>query len=127
MIWNWICQLNITGEKLSEDFGEVVKFRVKFQKLIKVNNLFEDQQFNRDETGLNSRLLLSKILVVKGEASTPTCKKNKGKVTVLGCFNASVPWSWNPCWLESQRDPEHSQTSTSRIFIYITDIRKVCG
>lgn len=53
---------------------------MKFQKLLKENNLWEDQQFNTNETGLNFCMLPSKILTAKGEASAPVCKKIKEKV-----------------------------------------------
>lgn len=63
-IQNWPT-LNITGEELSADSEEVIKFGVKFQKLTKENSLCEDNLFNCVETGLNFHMLRLKIIAAK--------------------------------------------------------------
>lgn len=84
-----IRQLNISGEKLSADCDEVVKFKESFKNLIAKENLKMEQLFNCDETGLNFRMLPSKTLAAKDERSAPGYKKSKERVTLLACSNAS--------------------------------------
>ena len=83
-----IWQLNISGEKLSADCDEVIKFKASFKILIAKENLKMEQLFNCDETGLNFIMLPSKTLVAKDERSAPGYKKSKERVTILSCLNA---------------------------------------
>lgn len=115
-----------TQYKLSADSEEVVKFKMKFPKLLKENDLFENQQFNCNEMVLRFRLLSSKTLTVKGEALAPVCKNSKKTVIVLG-FNPSGNLQFKIMIIWKSKKPRASRMSTTRVFIYITEIRKVRG
>lgn len=84
-----IRELNISGEKLSSDHEIVVSFKDRFKTLIDQENLSLQQIFNCDETGLNYRMLPTKTLASKQEASAPGFKKSKDRVTLLACSNAT--------------------------------------
>jgi hypothetical protein len=64
-------QLNICGEKLSENLQEVLKFKAKFRCLIDNEGLSDKHIYNCDETGLNYKMLPSKTLASKAEGSAP--------------------------------------------------------
>lgn len=84
-----IRQLNITGEKLSCDHEIVVSFKEDIKNLIEKENLSLEQLFNCDETGLNFRMLPNKTLAYREEVSAPGYKKNKDRVTLMACANAT--------------------------------------
>ncbi len=57
-----IRQIEMYGEKLSDDSEAVVQFCKKLQEVVKKEKLTNDQLYNCDETGLNLKLLPSKTL-----------------------------------------------------------------
>ncbi|XP_046737740.1 jerky protein homolog-like [Diprion similis] len=84
-----IHQLSICGEKLSADEGGLTKFKNEFEKLVAEEGYSRDQIYNCDETGLNFRMMPSKTLASREEAVAPGYKKNKERVSILACSNAS--------------------------------------
>ncbi|XP_024875302.1 jerky protein homolog-like [Temnothorax curvispinosus] len=82
-------QMNICGEKLSANEGEMNKFKEEFQKLVAEEGYTKDQIYNCDETGLNYKMMPSKTLISRDEAAAPGYKKNKDRCTILACSNAS--------------------------------------
>ncbi|XP_042315488.1 jerky protein homolog-like [Sceloporus undulatus] len=85
-----VCQLCICGEKLSSDFQEMETFKKKFLDLVETESLTADQIFNCDETGLNYKLLPSKSLASRTEATAPGYKHSKERLTILACSSASA-------------------------------------
>lgn len=84
-----IRQLTITGESLSSDVVASEKYKIVFSNLIASEGLSPDQIYNADETGLFYRMLPSKTLASKLDEAAPGYKKNKDRVTVMACSNAS--------------------------------------
>lgn len=84
-----IRQLAIAGEKLSANIESAKDFVERFEEMIEKENLTLDQIYNADETGLFYRMMPSKTLASKEEASAPGYKKSKDRVSLLVCANAS--------------------------------------
>ncbi|XP_043465305.1 jerky protein homolog-like [Leptopilina heterotoma] len=84
-----IRQLNICGEKMSANEGELKKFKEEFEKIVEKEGYSRDQIYNCDETGLNFRMMPSKTLASREKAAAPGYKKNNKRVTILACSNAS--------------------------------------
>lgn len=82
-------QLTVCGESLSADESAVERFKAELFALLDKEGIIGDQIYNCDETGLNYKLLPSKTLASKKEASAPGYKKSKERVTVLACSNAT--------------------------------------
>lgn len=79
--------VSISGEKLSADAEAAKEFSVKFQKIVKENELLPCQVYNTDETGLNFKMLPSKTLAALNESVAGT-KLIKDRITVTPCSNA---------------------------------------
>lgn len=84
-----IRQLSICGEKMSADEGGLNEFKEEFNKLVEEEGYLRDQIYNCDETGLNFRMMPSTTLASREEAVAPGYKKNKERVSILACSNAS--------------------------------------
>lgn len=82
-------QLSISGEKMSADKDGLAKFKDEFEKLVEEKKYSRDQIYNCDESGLNFRMMPSKTLASREEAAAPGYKKNKERITILACSNAS--------------------------------------
>uniref|UniRef100_K7GGY3 HTH CENPB-type domain-containing protein n=1 Tax=Pelodiscus sinensis TaxID=13735 RepID=K7GGY3_PELSI len=86
---HWLRQLSICGEKLSANQEGFLKFKTNFHCLIENEGLSCEQIYNCNETGLNYKMLPSKTLVSRAEASPPGYKQNKKRVMILACSNAT--------------------------------------
>ena len=75
--------------KLSADECLMDQFKEEFNKFVANEGYTRDQIYNCDETGLNLKMMPSKTLVSREEAAAPGYKKNKERVTILACSNAS--------------------------------------
>lgn len=84
-----IRQLTISGESLSADKDAVPAFKTHLCSILEKEELFPEQLYNCDETGLNYKILPTKTLASKKEATAPGYKKSKERVTVLACSNAT--------------------------------------
>lgn len=62
-----VCQVTISGEKLSADEDAVKEFITKFEKIVTENNLVLEQIYNIDETELIYKMLLKKTLLSQNE------------------------------------------------------------
>uniref|UniRef100_K7F690 HTH CENPB-type domain-containing protein n=1 Tax=Pelodiscus sinensis TaxID=13735 RepID=K7F690_PELSI len=82
---HWLRQLSICGEKLSANPEGFLKFKAKFHCLIDNEGLSGEQIFNCEETDLNYKMLPSKTLASRAEASAPS----KERMTILACSNAT--------------------------------------
>lgn len=82
-------QLTITGESLSGAVLDAEEFKKKFEKIVKDEKLSPAQIYNADETGLNYKMLPTKTLASKLDEAARGHKKNKERVTLLVCSNAS--------------------------------------
>lgn len=81
-------QLSVTGESLSGAVDDSEDFK-KFEKMFNNEKLSPAQIYNADETGLNYKMLPTKTLASKLDDAARGHKKNKERVTVLVCSNAS--------------------------------------
>ncbi|XP_042897244.1 jerky protein homolog [Parasteatoda tepidariorum] len=84
-----IRKLGVTGETLSANQNSAEKYKDKFEKIVADNDLTPEQIYNADETGLLWRCLPTSTLAGGGEKAAKGLKKNKDRLTVLLCANAS--------------------------------------
>ena len=94
--WLWrfcnrhaIRQLSLQGEKLSSSENEVAPFKKDLQQVMEENQITLEQLYNCDETGLYYRSLPAKTLAVQSEKQASGMKKQKDRVTLMGCSNAT--------------------------------------
>ena len=94
--WLWrfckrhgIRQLSLEGEQLSSDECAVEPFQSFVQELIEEEGLTLEQIYNCDETGLYYRMLPDKTLAAKDETRAKGMKKQKERVTIMACSNAT--------------------------------------
>lgn len=80
---------HISGEALSAKKDSVPVFTEYLHGLIEKEGISGEQLYNCDETRLKFKMLPSKTLVSKKEATAPGFKKSKERVTVLACSNAT--------------------------------------
>jgi len=84
-----IRQLSVSGEALSANRHAVPAFKTQLFTILDNEGITGDQLYNCDETGLNYKMLPTKTLASKKEASAPGYKKSKERVTVLACSNVT--------------------------------------
>ncbi|XP_035217924.1 jerky protein homolog [Stegodyphus dumicola] len=84
-----IRRLDVTGETLSANPNSAEKYKDEFEKIVADNDLTPEQIYNADETGLLWRCLPTSTLAGGGEKAAKGFKKNKDRLTVLLCANAS--------------------------------------
>lgn len=84
-----IRQLDISGETCSADADAAERYSATFSKLVNDHGLLPCQIYNADETGLFYRSLPERTLAGAGEKSAKGFKRNKERLTVLTCANAS--------------------------------------
>ena len=94
--WLWrFCQrhgvrnLSLQGEKVSSNDSTVDLFKASIQELLESEQLSFDLLYNCDETGLCYRMLPSKTLAARSEKSASGMKKQKDRVTLMSCANAT--------------------------------------
>ena len=94
--WLWrfcqrhgIRQLSLQGEKVSSDVSAIEPFKKELQELLEREHLTLDQLFNCDETGLCYRMLPDKTLAARSEKDASAMKKQKERVTLMSCSNAT--------------------------------------
>ena len=94
--WLWrfcnrhaIRQLSLQGEKLSSSENEVAPFKKDLQQVMEENQITLEQLYNCDETGLYYRSLPTKTLAAQSEKQASGMKKQKDRVTLMGCNNAT--------------------------------------
>ena len=84
-----IRQLSLQGEKVSVNESVVEPFKASLQDLLECEHLTLDQVYNCDEIGLCYRMVPIKTLAAKSERSASAMKKQKERVTVMCCSNAT--------------------------------------
>uniref|UniRef100_K7F4N8 HTH CENPB-type domain-containing protein n=1 Tax=Pelodiscus sinensis TaxID=13735 RepID=K7F4N8_PELSI len=99
-------QLSICGEKLSANQEGFLKFKGKFHCLIDNEGLSGEQIYNCDETGLNYKLLPSKTLASRAEASAPGYKQHKERVMILACSNATGNYKLRLTFIGKAKKPQ---------------------
>ena len=77
------------GEKVSADVSAVEPFKDELQEVLEREQLTLDQLYNCDETGLFYRMLPNKTLAGRSEKDTSPMKKQKERVTLMSCSNAT--------------------------------------
>ena len=94
--WQWrscqrhgIRQLSLQGEKLSSDLVAPDHFKEKLLQFIEDEGLGVEQIYNCDETGLYFRMLPDKTLAARPEKEAPGMKKQKERITLMACSNAT--------------------------------------
>ncbi len=94
--WLWrfcrrhgIRQLTLQGEKLSADKPASEEFITSFRTYVEDHKYTLNQIFNCDETGLYYKLLPQKTLASHFEKSADGRKRQKERVTINACSNAS--------------------------------------
>ncbi|GBO21549.1 Jerky [Araneus ventricosus] len=84
-----IRRLDVTGETLSANQNSAEKYKNEFEKIVADNDLTPEQIYNADETELLWRCLPTSTLTGGGEKAAKGFKKNKDRLNVLLCANAS--------------------------------------
>lgn len=94
--WLWrfcschgVTQLSLQGEKLYSDSSALEPFKKDLLQYIESNGLTLEQVYNCDETGLCYRMLPEKTLASRSEQGAPGMKKQKERVTLMACSNAT--------------------------------------
>ena len=77
------------GEKVSADVSAVDPFKDELQDVLEREQLTLDQLYNCDETGLFYRMLPNKTLAGRSEKDASAMKKQKERVTLMSCSNAT--------------------------------------
>ena len=71
------------------DAAAVEPFKVELQELLEREHLTLDQLYNCNETGLCYRMLPDKTLAARSEKDAAAMKKQKERVTLMSCSNAT--------------------------------------
>ena len=94
--WLWrfcnrhgIRQLSLQGEKVSSNTSCIEPFKEELQQLLERESLTLEQLYNCDETGLCYRMLPNKTLASQSEKEASGIKKQKDRVTLMACSNAT--------------------------------------
>ena len=94
--WVWrfcnrhgIRQVSMEGEKLSADVTAPEPFKKELLQYIEQAGLTMEQVYNCDETGLCFRMLPDKTLAGRAEKGASGMKKQKERVTLMACSNAT--------------------------------------
>ena len=94
--WLWrfcrrhgIRELSLEGEKLSAEDSGIEIFRNKLQDTLEQEGLTLEQLYNCNETGLQYRMLPDKTLACRHEKGAAGMKKQKDRVTLMACSNAT--------------------------------------
>ncbi|KAJ4426024.1 hypothetical protein ANN_27651 [Periplaneta americana] len=85
-----IHQLVMSGDKLSCDRNAAEHYKSAFPNLVQTLDISAEQIYNCVETGLNYKILPSKTLAHKDETEASGCERNKHRVTLLACCNATA-------------------------------------
>ena len=80
---------SLQGEQLSSDQSAVSPFTKKLEEIMEEKSLTLEQVYNCDETGLCYRMLPDKTLAKKSEKGAKGMKKQKDRVTLMACANAT--------------------------------------
>ena len=81
--------LRLQGEKLSANTEAPEPFKEQLQEIMEREGLTLEQIYNCDETGLYYRMLPTQTLAAKTEKNASGMKKQKERVTLMACSNAS--------------------------------------
>lgn len=84
-----IRKLDVAGELRSADHNAAEEYKTYFDGFVEKHNLTASQIYNADETGLLWRCLPNSTLAGNTETCAKGFKKNKDRLTVLFCSNAS--------------------------------------
>ena len=94
--WLWrfckrhgIHQLSLQGEQLSSNESATATFKKRLQEIMEKESLTLEQVYNCDETGLCYKMLPTKTLAARAEKGAKGMKKQKDRVTIMACSNAS--------------------------------------
>lgn len=100
-----IRRLDVTGETRSANEDSAQQFKEEFEKFIEDKKLSADQVYNADETGLLWRCLPTSTLAGGDEKEAKGFKKNKDRLTVLLCANASGSHRLTPFVIGKSKTP----------------------
>jgi hypothetical protein len=100
-----IRKLDVAGELRSADRDAAEEYKAIFDSLVKDDNLTACQIYNADETGLLWRCLPNSTLAAEGEKCAKGFKKNKDRLTVLLCGNASGDHMLTPFVIGKSKTP----------------------
>ena len=84
-----IRQLDVSGESESADVEAAERYSTTFSALVREHELQPSQMYNADETGLFFKSIPERTLAGAGEKAAKGFKRNKERLTVLVCANAS--------------------------------------
>uniref|UniRef100_A0A1B6ML08 HTH CENPB-type domain-containing protein n=1 Tax=Graphocephala atropunctata TaxID=36148 RepID=A0A1B6ML08_9HEMI len=113
-----IRKLDVSGEIRSADEAAANEYKITFQNLINDHNLSPSQIYNADETGLLWRCLPNSTLAGAEESSAKGFKKNKDRLTVLVCGNASGDHRLIPFVIGKFKKPRPLKNITNLPVIY---------
>ncbi|XP_054725597.1 tigger transposable element-derived protein 2-like [Anastrepha obliqua] len=74
---------------MSAGTSGATEFKTKFGEMVKTEELYPEQVYNMDETGLNIKMLPETTFLGSHEQSASGFKKNKERITVVVCSNAA--------------------------------------
>lgn len=84
-----IRQLTVSGESLSGNKTASEDYKKKIKEIIGQEHLSPEQIYNADETGLFYKMMPGKTLASKIDDAAKGYKKNKDRITLLVCSNAT--------------------------------------
>lgn len=113
-----IRKLDISGEIKSADEAAANEYKITFQNLVDQYDLSAPQIYNADETGLLWRCLPNSTLAGSDESSAKGFKKNKDRLTVLVCGNASGDHKLTPFVIGKYKKPRPLKNVTNMPVIY---------
>lgn len=100
-----IRKLDVAGESRSADENAAEEYKDTFSSLVLRWELTRCQVYNADETGLLWRCLPTSTLAGGDEKSAKGFKKNKDRLTVLLCANASGDHQLTPVVIGKYKKP----------------------
>lgn len=113
-----IRKLDVSGEIKSADEAAANEYKITFQKLVDEHQLSPAQIYNADETGLLWRCLPNSTLAGAEESSAKGFKKNKDRITILVCGNASGNHKLTPFVIGKYKKPRPLKNVTHLPVIY---------
>nr|XP_016847311.1 PREDICTED: jerky protein homolog-like isoform X1 [Anolis carolinensis] len=105
-----IRQLSACGEKLSSNYQEMEAFKKRFQDFVETESLTGDQIFNCDETSLDYKMLPNMSLAARTEAAAHGYKRNKERLTILACSNATANHKMDLAMIGKSKNPRALKT-----------------
>ena len=120
--------VHVLPQKISSDTSNVEPFKEELQELLERETLTLEHLYNCDETGLCYRMLPSKTLASRSEKEASGMKKQKDRVTLMACCNATGTHKLPLMFIGKAKNPRcASKTSTRKHCLSTTVLRRKHG